>query len=312
LRTKCLCLLTRETRKHASLMNSTATQVYEREGRYSPPMGKDINPEDMIDQAHGRLLQAMKKRGKVLVAFSGGVDSGLVLKLAHDALGDSCLAAIGDSPSLPRRELEAAQGMAAEIGAPFKVVELRELENERYRENTGFRCYYCRTELASALKDLAAVSGFTTIADGANVSDLSDYRPGLKAADENGFWHPLIEFRLDKPAVRAMVRHLGLSWHDKPSSPCLSSRIKTGERVTLEKLAMIEEGEDFLHDFGFRVVRVRYIGGAARIEVPAEDVSRISDPPVLEEVETRLKEVGFASVEVDPKGYRQGSMNKRA
>jgi len=266
--------------------------------------------DDNIDEKRDLIVTAMRERRRILIAFSGGVDSGLVLKLAHDAIGDECLAVIADSPSLPRRELEEARKMASEIGARLKVLRLHEMEREDYLENSGLRCYFCRTELGRELRAIAASDGFNTIADGANASDLGDYRPGMKAADESGFWHPLIEFGVTKDRVREMARGLGLSWFDKPSSPCLSSRIMTGERITEEKLRMIEAGEDLLHDMGYRLVRVRNIRGAARIEVSKEDVPRLTEISTFGEVENKLKGLGFLSVTVDPQGYSQGSMNK--
>jgi uncharacterized protein len=266
---------------------------------------------DTVDEKRALILAAMRERGRILVAFSGGVDSGLVLRLAHDAVGEQCLAVIADSPSLPRRELEAARKVAGEIGAPLRVLRLREMEREDYLENSGLRCYFCRTELGRELKELAASEGFDTIADGANASDLGDYRPGMKASDENGFWHPLIEFGVTKEMIRTMAKGLSLSWHDKPSSPCLSSRIMTGERITEKKLRMIEAGEDLLHDMGYRLVRVRNVNGDARIEVPREDMRRLTETSTFTEVEKRLCELGFLSVTADPQGYRQGSMNRR-
>ena len=254
----------------------------------------------------------MRLRGRILVAFSGGVDSCLVLRLAHEALGDDCLAVIADSPSLPRGELKAAKVAAERIGAKLEVIQLREMENEDYRQNTAARCYHCRTELAGVLRKLAAERGFAIVADGANFSDLGDYRPGMKAMDENGVWHPLMEFRLDKAAVREMAQALGLETHDKPSTPCLSSRIAMGEPITEAKLRMIEAGEDFLHGLGFSLVRVRYIGGNAKIEVAREDIGRLSNDPLLTLVSGKLKEFGFREVAVDPNGYRQGSMNQPA
>jgi len=267
-------------------------------------------PDDNAEGKRNLILAAMRERGRILVAFSGGVDSGLVLRLAHDAIGDGCLAVIADSPSLPRRELEAARKMAGEMGVRLKVLRLHEMEREDYLENSRLRCYFCRTDLGRELRTLAASEGFNTIADGANASDLSDYRPGMKASDENGFWHPLMEFGVTKDEVRAMARDLGLSWHDKPSSPCLSSRILTGERITEEKLRMIEQGEDLLHDMGYRLVRVRNIKGAARIEVSKEDMPRLSETSAFDKVENRLKVIGFLAVTMDPRGYRQGSMNE--
>ncbi len=265
-----------------------------------------------VREKYDALIGEMRKRGRILVAFSGGVDSGLVLKLAHDAVGGDCMAVIADSPSLPRSELAFAKKTAADIGVQLEVIRLREMEREDYRKNTPLRCYFCRSELGRELKEIAASRSFTTIADGANVSDLSDYRPGMKATDENGFWHPLVELAVDKETVRSMVRNLGLDWHEKPSSPCLSSRIMTGERITERKLRLIEEGEELLHEMGFPGVRVRFIKGTARIEVPLQDVPRLLAAPQSAKAESGLKRIGFLSVTIDSGGYRSGSMNARS
>ncbi len=263
-----------------------------------------------VEEKYREIVEAMRARGRILVAFSGGVDSGLVLKIAHDAVLDDCLAVIGVSPSLAKRELETARTVANAIGARLEEIELHEMDIEEYRHNRGMRCYFCRNELGLALKDIATTRGFDAIVDGANLSDVGDYRPGMRAMDESGVWHPLMEFGLDKEGVRAMARMLGLSIHDKPSTPCLSSRLAFGELVTEEKLRMVEAGEDYLHDIGFSDVRVRLIGGDARIEVPREDIPRISKGVVFNEVSKRLKDIGFSQVTIDPEGYRQGSTNR--
>jgi len=257
------------------------------------------------------IVQAMRNRGKIMVAFSGGVDSSLVLKLAHDALGNDCLAVVGDSPTMARREYQVAKSVAKEIGAKLEIVYLSEMEDESYRQNLETRCYICRSELGRVLRNIANTRNFQTIVDGANISDKDDFRPGMKATDENGFWHPLMEFGLDKSMVREMAKQLGLSIHDKPSTPCLSSRIAFGESITVSKLKIIEAGEDFLHDLGFHQVRVRYHNGIARIEVPKENLPRLVETTILEKVVSKLKELGFLYVTVDMEGYRIGSMNQR-
>ena len=264
-----------------------------------------------IQEKYEAILHAIRARARILVAYSGGIDSSLVLKLAHDAVGDDCLAVIADSPSLPRRELEEAKRAAAQIGAALEVVSLHELDIDEYRENSGLRCYYCRSELGQVLREIAFTRDFPSIADGANLSDVGDYRPGMKAMDENGVWHPLLEFGVDKQTVREMSRWLGLPGHDKPSSPCLSSRIMVGQPITVENLAMIEAGEDYLHELGFRQVRVRCLGTAAKIEVAREDVQRLDTEPLSSSINRRLTEIGFSSVTVDPRGYRTGSMKRR-
>jgi len=264
----------------------------------------------LLAAAYRGMVAAMRQRGPLLVAFSGGVDSGLVARVARDALGSGAIAAISDAESLPRRELREALEAAREIGIELRVVSVSELANDDYVANTSRRCYFCRKELGAALKPLAAELGVRTIADGVNLSDLGDHRPGIRAMDEEGFWHPLVEFQLAKSHVRALARRLGLRFHDKPSNACLSSRIAYGEVITLEKLARVEAAEEALRALGFRVVRVRSHGGIARIEVPREDLPRIASPEIAEKVEQAVRDAGFAYVTLDLRGYRSGSMNE--
>lgn len=253
------------------------------------------------------ILEAFRERKRVLVAFSGGVDSGLVAKLAHDALDGNALAVIADAESLSRRELAAAETAADEIGIPLRVVFVSELANESYRKNPSNRCYFCRSELATVLADIAAKEGYGTIADGVNASDLGDVRPGIRAMDEAGFWHPLVEMGLGKADVRALARHLGLSFHDKPSNACLSSRVPHGTPITVDLLRRVEAAEDLLRDRGFRQVRVRHFGPTARIEVPPEDISRLA--AILGPVSEALARLGYEQTVINPQGYRTGSLN---
>ena len=263
-----------------------------------------------LDETYRVMREAMRNRGRVLVAYSGGVDSGLVARVAHDALGMSALAVIADAESLSRRELEEAMQEADEIGIDLRVIRVSELANDEYVANPSNRCYFCRKELGAALRPLAADLGIRTIADGVNVSDLGDHRPGIQAMNEEGFWHPLVEFGLTKPDVRALSKHLGLSFHDKPSNACLSSRIAYGEVITLEKLNRVESAEEALRALGFRVVRVRAHEGIARIEVPREDLPRIVEPAMAEKVTRAVRDAGFVYVTIDLLGYRSGSMNE--
>lgn len=254
------------------------------------------------------VLEAFRRRGRVLVAFSGGVDSGLVAKLAHDALDGNALAVISDAESLSRRELASARSVADEIGIPLRVVFVSELANEAYRENAPDRCYFCRSELATVLTGIAAEEGYGTIADGINASDLGDGRPGIRAMDEAGFWHPLLEMGLHKADVRALARDLGLSFHDKPSNACLSSRIPHGTAITMDVLRRVEAAEDFLRERGFRQVRVRHLGVTARIEVLPGDIPRLA--AILEHVSEALARLGYSETVIDPRGYRTGSLNE--
>jgi len=263
-----------------------------------------------VRASYGRMIDAMRERGRVLVAFSGGVDSGLVARIAVDALGDGALAVLADAESLARRELDEAVAEAEEIGIRFRMVRVSELANDRYVANPVNRCYFCRKELGAALKPIAAQLGFRAIADGVNLSDLGEHRPGIQAMDEEGFWHPLVEFGLAKDDVRALARELGLSFHAKPSNACLSSRISYGEVITLDKLQRVEAAEEAIRALGFPVVRVRAHEGIARIEVPKEDLARIVEPATAAKVARAVREAGFVYVTIDLLGYRSGSMNE--
>ncbi len=263
-----------------------------------------------LEGFHRGLVEAMRRRGRVLVAFSGGVDSGLVARLAYDALGSGALAVLADAESLPRRERLEAIAEAEEIGISLQVLPLSELANESYVANPSDRCYFCRKELGRHLRPLASKLGFPVIADGVNVSDFGDVRPGIRAMDEEGFWHPLVEHGLGKAEVRALARHLGLSFYDKPSNACLSSRIAYGEVITMEKLQRVDVAEEALRALGFPVVRVRAHEGVARIEVPPEDIPRLTSPGLSEKVLAAVRDAGFVYVTVDLRGYRSGSMRE--
>jgi len=263
-----------------------------------------------LDDAYAKMVAAMRQRRRVLVAYSGGVDSGLVARVARDALGDDALAALADAESVSRHELVEARAEAEEIGIGIRVLEVSELANKAYVANPTNRCYFCRKELARGLRPLAAELGYTTIADGVNLSDLGDHRPGIQAMDEEGFWHPLVEFGLAKADVRELSRRLGLSFHAKPSNACLSSRIAYGEVITVEKLQRIDAAEEAIRALGFDVVRVRAHEGIARIEVPPKDLPRLVEPAVAEKVVQAVRDAGFLHVTLDLRGYRSGSMNE--
>ncbi len=263
-----------------------------------------------VRAAYDRMVEAMRERGRVLVAFSGGIDSGLVARIAYDALADDALAVLADAESLARRELEEAVYEASEIGIPLRTVRVSELTNEQYVANPTNRCYFCRKELGAALKPIAAELGYRTIADGVNLSDLGDHRPGIQAMNEEGFWHPLVDFGFAKEDVRTLARELGLSFHGKPSNACLSSRISYGEVITVDKLHRVEAAEEAIRALGFPVVRVRAHEGIARIEVPREDLPRIVEPAVAAKIARAVREAGFVYVTIDLLGYRSGSMNE--
>jgi len=255
-----------------------------------------------LRSAYERMRDAAAAKGRVLVAYSGGVDSGLVARTVHDAIGGRALAILADTESFSRRELVEARAEAEEIGIPLRVVGMSELASEDYRRNPANRCYFCREGLADELVPIARREGFAAIADGVNVSDLGDVRPGIRAMDEAGFWHPLVEAGLSKADVRALARGLGLSFWDKPSNACLSSRVPHGTPITVELLRRVETAEEVLRGRGFRQVRVRHEQETARIEVPPEDIPRLRTVEL--EVAAALRAIGYRSVVIDPAGYR--------
>jgi pyridinium-3,5-biscarboxylic acid mononucleotide sulfurtransferase len=260
-----------------------------------------------------RLQDLLRSYGSCLVAYSGGVDSVFLAKVAHDALGQQALAAIADSPSLPRRELREALEIAERFGIPVRVVRTQEFQNEAYLANPQNRCYFCKHELFTELAPLARAEGFQVIAYGENASDLGDHRPGAKAAAEFQVRAPLKEAGLTKAEIREYSAKLGLPTAEKPQLACLSSRIPYGEAVTEAKLRMIEEGEDFLRDEGFYEVRVRHHelkqGALARIEVGREELTRLLEPSMLDRATAKFKELGYLHVTADLEGYRRGSLN---
>lgn len=269
-------------------------------------------PETKLDRLRG-LLQGY---GSCLVAYSGGVDSVFLAKVAHDVLGARALAVIADSPSLPRRELREAVEVAGQFGLPLRIVRTGEFQDGRYLANPTDRCYFCKHALFTELGPLAKAEGFAVIAYGENASDLGDHRPGARAAEEFQVRAPLKEAGLTKAEIRELSARLGLPTADKPQLACLSSRIPTGEAVTPAKLLMVEEAEYALRDLGFHDVRVRHhetgpgaTGHLARIEVGAAEIPRLLADGLHTRVADQLRALGYAHVTLDLAGYRRGSTN---
>jgi uncharacterized protein len=246
----------------------------------------------------------------LIVAFSGGVDSTLVLKVAHDALGDSVLALTTTSPTMPDEDRDSALAMALLIGARHLVVESNELEIPGYAANPLNRCYLCKHNLFAVCEAKAAQLGIDEIADGLNLDDLHDYRPGMQAASEKRVRHPIVEAEMTKADVRALSRSMGLPTWDRPASPCLSSRFPYGTEITPEGLKKVAAGEKLLHSMGFAVARVRFHGEVARLEVEQSQIARIVEPAVRETIDREFKKIGFRFVAIDLKGFRSGSLNE--
>jgi len=261
-----------------------------------------------------KLKALLQSYGSCLVAYSGGVDSVFLARVAHDALGDRALAAIADSPSLPRRELHEALDIAAKFNFPVRVIKTQEFANENYTANPANRCYFCKHELFEELTPLAKAEKFAVVAYGENASDIGDFRPGAKAAAEFQVRAPLKEAGLTKAEIRELSAQLGLPTADKPQMACLSSRVPYGEMVTPEKLRMIEQAEYVLRDLGFHDVRVRHHEmqkrNLARIEVAPAELAKFLAHGTADQIASALKQIGYAHVTLDLQGYRRGSTNE--
>jgi uncharacterized protein len=257
-----------------------------------------------------QLKSILRACGRTLVAYSGGVDSTFLAKVAHDTLGEGMLAVIADSPSLPRRELDEALALGRQFQFPVRVITTNELSDSQYAKNPTNRCYFCKTALFGELVKLARAEGWQTIVHGENASDVGDFRPGAQAAAEFQARAPLKEAGITKAEIRQLSTRLGLPTADKPQMACLSSRIPYGEPVTAEALGMIERAENALRDAGFYDVRVRHHRTVARIEVGPDELSRFLDDEVRATIIKALKEIGYTYVTLDLEGYRRGSINE--
>jgi uncharacterized protein len=248
------------------------------------------------------------KRDRLLISFSGGVDSSLLAYVAKDILGEKAVCVILDSETLPRSELEHAEALAKSLGLNYQVVRFSILEDKEFTDNSPNRCYICKKISIQMLKKLAAQHGLHSIADGVNLTDYKDYRPGIRACDEEGIWHPFVDAKITKEDIREITRALGLSIWDKPSSACLASRIPYGEDIAVDNLSRVEKAEDHLKSLGFGQVRVRDHNQVARIELPCEEMQRALK--LGDEIAEKLKDIGYRYVTLDLQGFQSGSMNE--
>jgi uncharacterized protein len=261
-----------------------------------------INKREAIDKE-------LRSLGRVLVAYSGGIDSAFLAWAAYQALGKEMLAVIADSASLARYQLNDAVEFAREQNIPVEIIRTQELDRPEYVRNDSSRCFHCKDELFTVMSEFAAANNFQAIAYGVNVDDKGDFRPGQAAAVQHNVAAPLLKAGLGKEDIRSLARQAGLRIWDKPASACLSSRIEYGREVTPEALAMVEQGEDALRQLGFRQFRVRHHGDIARIEIARDEMARAMTTDMAAEFSRIFKKIGFKFVTLDLEGFRSGSMN---
>jgi pyridinium-3,5-biscarboxylic acid mononucleotide sulfurtransferase len=264
----------------------------------------------MVQEKLTQLQALFREMDRALIAYSGGIDSTLVAKIAQDVLGDRALAVTAVSPSLLPEDLEDAKIQAAEIGIAHRLVETDEMENPNYTSNPVNRCYFCKSELYDTLKPLAQDLGYGYTVDGVNADDLHDYRPGIQAAKERGTRSPLAEVGLSKLEVRELSKFLGLSCWDKPAQPCLSSRFPYGEEITIEKLRRVGKAERYLRNLGLTTLRVRSQGGTAKVELPANQIQSFVQTTDLSQLIEAFQSYGFIYVTLDLEGFRSGKLNQ--
>jgi uncharacterized protein len=264
----------------------------------------------MSEEKLKQLKSLFQEMERALIAYSGGVDSTLVAKIACDVLGDRALAVTAVSPSLLPEELEEAQQQAVQIGIKHELIETHEMDNPNYVANPINRCYFCKSELHDTLKPIASERGYPYVVDGVNADDLQDYRPGIQAAKERGARSPLAEVGVTKAEVREISRMLELAWWDKPAQPCLSSRFPYGEAITIPKLQRVGRAEIYLRKLGYQNLRVRSEGDTARIELPPQQIENFVVTTDLPKLVKAFQNFGFIYVTLDLEGYRSGKLNQ--
>lgn len=263
-----------------------------------------------LNEKLGLLIYKLGTLDNLAVAFSGGVDSSFLVKIAHEMLGDNLLAVIIDSPTLPRREMQEALAFLQQMKINYQVLAANNLDIEGFTDNPGNRCYLCKRELFIQVRRVARENNIYWVADGSNYDDNSDYRPGMLALQELGIISPLMEAGLNKSDIRQLSQRMQLKTWDKPSAACLASRFAYGQKISLEKLRQVELAEGLLFDLGFKQVRVRVHGELARIEVAPQERIKFFNESLMDQVGNRLKEIGFTYTSLDLSGYKMGSMNE--
>lgn len=262
------------------------------------------------DKKYRDLKDILLSLGSALIAYSGGVDSTLLLRVAWDVLGDRVLAITAESAVYPSEEIDQAKALAQELGVRHEILETRELANQKFIDNPKDRCYWCKRELFTELTSIARENHIDYVLDGTNLDDLDDFRPGMRAAEECGVRSPLKEAKLTKEDIRSLSKLLGLPIWDKPSFACLASRFPYGTKITQENLIKVEKAERFIRGFGITQVRVRHHDRIARIEVMEQDIPTMLGVHIRRRISSYLKELGYCYVAIDVEGYRTGSMNE--
>ena len=267
----------------------------------------DVSPSAKLEN----MKEVLRSLERVAVAFSAGVDSTFLLKVAVDTLGsENVVAVTADSDSLARAEFDEAATLTADMGAEHVIIKTQEIDNPDYRSNPTNRCYYCKSELFAKLDGFIAERGLNAVVAGVNADDYDDWRPGIQAGREHDVRAPCAEAGMSKNDIRVLSEQMGLPTHDKPASPCLASRVQYGEEITPAKLEQIERAEAYLRSLGFRECRVRHHHNLARIEVPPEEIGRICEAKTRAQIDATFREYGYAYVAVDLRGFRSGSMNE--